>query len=245
MASGTRRPSSSPRERHASATTAPRSLLLPAFPARRPPPATDLRATGTHALPRRRRSLHATSASSRARLVEPSGRGRYRLRERRIVSSADARVVRGRGVRPRIRLRGGRGSPPPRRSARRRLRRGGVRRGRGALRRDQVGTAGARSSRARCGRFLDRVDTLRPDCALFLADTTLRMRDKLVGLFAAEVTRRRLAWDEPARIERELWRVRAGDLPPPTRIRISCGTWRLPGRAFSRPGGRRGLPPPE
>ena len=55
--------------------------------------------------------------------------------------------------------------------------------------------------------FLDRVDTLRPDCALFLADTTLRMRDKLVGLFAAEVTRRRLAWDESARIERELWRV--------------------------------------
>jgi hypothetical protein len=54
--------------------------------------------------------------------------------------------------------------------------------------------------------FLDRVDTLRPDVALFLADTTLRMRDKLVPLFAAEVARRRLGW-EASRLERETWRV--------------------------------------
>ena len=56
------------------------------------------------------------------------------------------------------------------------------------------------------GAFLDRVDTLRPDLALFLADTTLRMRDKLVPLFGAEAARRRLAW-EATRLERELWRV--------------------------------------
>src|SRR5213076_3600199 len=56
------------------------------------------------------------------------------------------------------------------------------------------------------GAFLDRVDTLRPDLALFLVDTTLRMRDKLVPLFAAETARRALAW-ETTRLERELWRV--------------------------------------
>jgi hypothetical protein len=54
--------------------------------------------------------------------------------------------------------------------------------------------------------FLDRVDTLRPDVALFLVDTTLRMRDKLVPMFAAEAAARGLAW-EPMRLERELWRV--------------------------------------
>src|SRR5439155_10836916 len=59
---------------------------------------------------------------------------------------------------------------------------------------------------AEVGAFLDRIDTLRPDVALFLADTTLRMRDKLVPLFAAETARRGLAW-EATRLERELWRV--------------------------------------
>jgi hypothetical protein len=59
---------------------------------------------------------------------------------------------------------------------------------------------------AEVGAFLDRVDTLRPDVALFLADTTLRMRDKLVPLFAAETARRALAW-EASRLERETWRV--------------------------------------
>ena len=54
--------------------------------------------------------------------------------------------------------------------------------------------------------FVDRVDTLRPDVALFLADTTLRMRDKLVPLFAAE-RERRGAPGEPVRLEREIWCV--------------------------------------
>jgi hypothetical protein len=56
------------------------------------------------------------------------------------------------------------------------------------------------------GAFLDRVETLRPDLALFLADTTLRMRDKLVVLFAAESARRGLGW-EPTRLMHETWRV--------------------------------------
>jgi len=56
------------------------------------------------------------------------------------------------------------------------------------------------------GAFLDRIDTLRPDLALFVADTTLRMHDKLVPLFAAEAARRGLGWDA-ARLERETWRV--------------------------------------
>lgn len=59
---------------------------------------------------------------------------------------------------------------------------------------------------AEVGAFLDRVDTLRPDVALFLADTTLRMHDKLVVLFAGEVDRRGLGW-EAERLERETWRV--------------------------------------
>jgi len=51
--------------------------------------------------------------------------------------------------------------------------------------------------------FLGRVDTLRPDLALFVVDTTLRMRDKLVPMFAAELP----AGSAPVRLERELWRV--------------------------------------
>jgi len=54
--------------------------------------------------------------------------------------------------------------------------------------------------------FLDRVDTLRPDAALFLVDTQLRMKDKLVPMFVAEAVRRRLGWDA-RRLEREIWRV--------------------------------------
>jgi hypothetical protein len=59
---------------------------------------------------------------------------------------------------------------------------------------------------AEVGAFLDRVDTLRPDVALFLADTTLRMRDKLVPLFAAEAARRGLGW-QATRLVHETWRV--------------------------------------
>lgn len=54
--------------------------------------------------------------------------------------------------------------------------------------------------------FLCRIDTVRPDMAFFLADTQLRMRDKLVPLCADEIARRRLPW-QPTRLEREIWRV--------------------------------------
>ena len=56
------------------------------------------------------------------------------------------------------------------------------------------------------GAFLDRIDTLRPDAALFLVDTQLRMKDKLVPMFEVEVGRRGLGW-EARRLEREMWRV--------------------------------------
>jgi hypothetical protein len=56
------------------------------------------------------------------------------------------------------------------------------------------------------GAFLDRIDTLRPHAALFVVDTTLRMRDKLVPMFAAECGRRGLAW-QPERVARETWRT--------------------------------------
>jgi hypothetical protein len=56
------------------------------------------------------------------------------------------------------------------------------------------------------GAFLDRVDTLHPDLAIFLCDTTLRMRDKLVPLFAVAAGRRGIIGDA-VRLERETWRV--------------------------------------
>ncbi len=59
---------------------------------------------------------------------------------------------------------------------------------------------------AEVGAFLDRIDTLRPDVALFVVDTTLRMRDKLVELFRVELSRRALGW-RCERLAHETWRV--------------------------------------
>jgi len=141
-----------------------------------------------------------------AKLVEPRGRGRYRVRERRIVSfggtlewyvaevlAREFGCAAAAGLRVHGAAHGGdydvvacaegeviyveTKSAPPR----------------------QIVASEVRA-------FLDRVDTLRPDCALFLADTTLRMGDKLVPLFATETTRRGLGW-EASRLERETWRV--------------------------------------
>ncbi|HSB35171.1 MAG TPA: hypothetical protein VLG39_11990, partial [Nitrospirota bacterium] len=47
--------------------------------------------------------------------------------------------------------------------------------------------------------FLDRVDDLSPDIAIFLMDTELRMNDKLVPMFAKELGRR---YDEPPEVLR-------------------------------------------
>lgn len=55
--------------------------------------------------------------------------------------------------------------------------------------------------------FLDRVDDLAPEAALFLMDTELRMKDKVVPLFEQELAKR---MDKPwpvVRIERELFHI--------------------------------------
>lgn len=50
--------------------------------------------------------------------------------------------------------------------------------------------------------FLDRLETLRPDVAVFLNDTQLRMGDKIAVLFAAELSRRLGRGGRRARVER-------------------------------------------
>jgi hypothetical protein len=58
--------------------------------------------------------------------------------------------------------------------------------------------------------FLDRVEDLAPETAVFLKDTELRMKDKLVPMFEQELAKRSIG-SPPAvvRIERELFGVRA------------------------------------
>jgi len=55
--------------------------------------------------------------------------------------------------------------------------------------------------------FLDRVDDLAPEVAVFLMDTELRMKDKIVPMFEAELARRYAYPPEIVRIERELFKV--------------------------------------
>ena len=55
--------------------------------------------------------------------------------------------------------------------------------------------------------FFDRVEDLAPAVAIFLMDTELRMKDKIVPLFEAEL-KRRYAYPLPVtRLERELFQV--------------------------------------
>jgi hypothetical protein len=61
-------------------------------------------------------------------------------------------------------------------------------------------------TQAEVAAFLDRVATVQPSVALFLEDTALRMRDKIVPMFAYEAVRRRLAW-EAHHVAGEVWRV--------------------------------------
>jgi hypothetical protein len=98
------------------------------------------------------------------------------------------------------------------------------------------------------GAFLDRIDTLRPDLALFLADTTLRMRDKLVPLFADESTRRGLGWTAE-RLERETWRVGPevyllNAEPDLTRSIGRCLAAHFRARGIAVPAPRGSSPPP-
>lgn len=55
--------------------------------------------------------------------------------------------------------------------------------------------------------FLDRVDDLVPDIAVFLMDTELRMKDKLVPMFAKELGRRYVEPPDVLRLERELFQI--------------------------------------
>jgi hypothetical protein len=53
--------------------------------------------------------------------------------------------------------------------------------------------------------FLDRVEALRPDLALFVVDTALRLGDKVVPMLAGELARRAGRGAVPRRVVREVW----------------------------------------
>ena len=55
--------------------------------------------------------------------------------------------------------------------------------------------------------FLDRVEDLAPELSIFLMDTELRMKDKLVPMFEQELARRQTAPPPVVRIERELFHI--------------------------------------
>jgi hypothetical protein len=55
--------------------------------------------------------------------------------------------------------------------------------------------------------FLDRVEDLSPEIAVFLMDTELRMKDKIVPLFEAELSRRSPYPPAVTRMERELFTI--------------------------------------
>ena len=56
--------------------------------------------------------------------------------------------------------------------------------------------------------FLDRVDDLAPEAAVFVMDTELRMKDKVVPMFEQELVKRMTGPQPVLRIERELYHVR-------------------------------------
>lgn len=56
--------------------------------------------------------------------------------------------------------------------------------------------------------FLDRVEDLAPDLAVFLMDTELRMKDKIVPMFEQELIRRHAVPPPVERLERELFHIR-------------------------------------
>ncbi len=55
--------------------------------------------------------------------------------------------------------------------------------------------------------FLDRVSDLSPEISIFLMDTELRMKDKIVPMFDAELKRRSESPPEITRMERELFQI--------------------------------------
>ena len=55
--------------------------------------------------------------------------------------------------------------------------------------------------------FFDRLEALRPDLALFVVDTALRLGDKVVPMLAGERARRAGRSIAPRRVVREVWRL--------------------------------------
>jgi hypothetical protein len=55
--------------------------------------------------------------------------------------------------------------------------------------------------------FFDRLEALRPDLALFVVDTALRLGDKVVPMVAEELSRRSGRPPAPRRLIREVWSV--------------------------------------
>jgi hypothetical protein len=55
--------------------------------------------------------------------------------------------------------------------------------------------------------FFDRLEALRPDLALFVVDTALRLGDKVVPMLAGELRRRRSRSPVPRRLLREVWEL--------------------------------------
>lgn len=55
--------------------------------------------------------------------------------------------------------------------------------------------------------FLDRVDDLSPEIAVFYMDTELRMKDKIVPMFEKELERRHTEHRDVVRMERELFEI--------------------------------------
>jgi hypothetical protein len=55
--------------------------------------------------------------------------------------------------------------------------------------------------------FFDRVHLVRPDLALFVVDTALRLSDKVVPMLTEELARRSDTAPAPCRVEKELWRL--------------------------------------
>jgi hypothetical protein len=55
--------------------------------------------------------------------------------------------------------------------------------------------------------FVDRFEALRPDLALFVVDTALRLGDKVVPMLAGEIARRAGRLAAPRRVVREVWSV--------------------------------------
>ena len=58
--------------------------------------------------------------------------------------------------------------------------------------------------------FFDRLEALRPDLALFVVDTALRLGDKVVPMLVDEMARRTGRRPKPHRVVRELWALSPG-----------------------------------